>query len=99
MDPTASRVEYIHDISKGGMGGTTIAYEYDSKAGMYRIGVSICSENDKYSRKIGRIVSHGRLQKRPLFIPATIRQYDDFMPIEKTYLVGYLHNATAGGVI
>lgn len=43
-------------------GGTTIAYELN-EAGTAYYGMAICSPRDSYSRKLGRAVARGRLEK------------------------------------
>jgi len=62
-------VKFIHlragimDVSP--FGGTTIAYEYNPETCDLRYAVAKCNPKEHYCKRVGRMVSTGRLNKAP----------------------------------
>lgn len=61
-------VRYMHvDIGKG---KATAAIE--EKTGAARVGLAFCSPKDQFNKKIGRLISSGRLQHDKCFFELTL---------------------------
>lgn len=57
------RPEVVNKTNKN----KTVAGIFDRENHMLKIGVSVCSNNDNYNKKIGRTISEGRALKKPEF--------------------------------
>ena len=75
-----TRFVYITNLKK--TGPITAAFRYDDKKQVIEFEFARCGKSDVFSKAIGRVVSHGRLQAHPQEIP-----YDVVAPgkLELTY--------------
>ena len=68
MNTTNLTVAFCHNIVKNN--SYTIAYARNRVENTLQIhlGFSFCSDKDRYEKKLGRKISEGRLQTRPLVV-------------------------------
>lgn len=62
-----TRFVYITNLKK--TGPITAAFRYDDKKQVIEFEFARCGKADVFSKAIGRVVSHGRLQAHPQEIP------------------------------
>lgn len=61
-----------------GKGGTTVAYVEDEGENTITFGVAYCNDVDNFCRRLGRIISKGRLNTKPETFTGNYKEFIAF---------------------